>query len=102
MKRIRADELAVLERCVREAEARTCAEIVLVIRGSSGNYRDIDWLFASFVALVVLCVYLFSPYEAVPEQLPFGMLAAFFIAAGICRKTGLRRWLTRRKRRETH
>lgn len=94
-------ETQMLTRCVRELRARTSAEVVLVVRKVSGNYRDIDYLFGGFVALIALCVMLYSPWDFHELSVPFPILLVFFTAAFACRRTGLRRYLTRGRRRES-
>lgn len=89
-----------IARCIRELEARTSAEVVLVVRKVSGNYRDIDYLFGAFMAFSALCVMLYSPWNFHPLSVPLPMALVFFVAAFACRRSGLRRWLTRARRRE--
>jgi putative membrane protein len=96
--------LQVLTRCIQEVEARTEAEVVLVIRRASGMYRDIDYLIGALAALAVLLFELFSEYEFDPLAFPVPLILAFIVAARLSQASGRygpRRYLTSRKRRET-
>jgi uncharacterized membrane protein len=94
------DDAEVLERCLHELELRSEAEVVLVVRKVSGNYRDIDYLFGGALAFLALCLILFSPWEVDDFSIPLPVLLVFFAGAWFCRATHLRRYLTRKKRRE--
>ena len=85
---------------VAEAERKSAAELVVVIRPRSGDYRDVDYLFGAFVAWVVLLVILFSPWEIEALSIPLELLIVFVLGAFVCSITPLRRWLSARRRRE--
>lgn len=89
-----------LARCIRELEARTAAEVALVVRKVSGNYRDIDYLFGGFSALATLGVMLYSPWPLHALSVPLPLVIVFFASAFFCRRSGMRRYLTRARRRE--
>jgi putative membrane protein len=89
-----------LARCIAEVEARTRAEVVFLLRESSGNYRDVDHLFAAAVSFALLLFLLFSPVEFHPVSIPLPLLFTYGFAAVLCRYSPLRRWLTPRDRRE--
>ncbi len=89
-----------ITRMVEEAERKTTAELVVVIRPRSGNYRDVDYLFGAVLAFASLLVILFSPWIIDPNTIPLEIVIIFALAAWICSKTPLRRWLTTRRRRE--
>jgi putative membrane protein len=86
--------------CLHEIELRSEAEVVLVVRKISGNYRDIDYLFGGALAFLSLCLILFCPWEIDDFSIPLPVLLVFFAGAWFCRATHLRRYLTRKKRRE--
>lgn len=93
----------VIEKCIRELEARTRAEVVLVIRPASSRYRDIDYLFAALISFLFLCGILFVPYEIPESAIPLPMLLIFLCSAWLSRYSNLKRWLvpSSRKRQET-
>jgi uncharacterized membrane protein len=92
-----------LARCIQELEARTTAEVVLVLRRSSGNYRDTDSFFAALVTLVALCISLYSPWEVDPYSLPLPLVLLYFLAMRVSvslGRYGPRRFFTRAMRRD--
>jgi len=93
-----------LAHCIQEVEARTEAEVVLVIRRASGAYRDVDYLVGAIAALGLLLFKLFSDVEFDPLAVPLPLILTFIIAARLSHVSGRygpRRYLTTRKRRET-
>jgi putative membrane protein len=89
------DEIAA---AIREIETQTSAEIVVVVRGRSGTYRQADYLFGAIVALVGLVFVLFSPIEFHTYWIPFDVVALFAAGAWISsRGDWLRRLFTTRK-----
>ena len=84
---------------VTEAERTTSAEIVVVIRPCSGNYRDVDCLFGAAVAWLALLFIVFTPWPVHAYLVPFEVAFLFVVSAWLCSRTGLRRWLTTRRRR---
>jgi putative membrane protein len=87
-----------LAQAVRDIEKQTAAEIVVVVRGRSGTYRQADYLFGAIVALLGLIFVLFSPWEFHTYWIPFDVVALFVAGAFISsRGHFLRRLLTTRK-----
>lgn len=80
---------------VREIESATAAEIVVVVRGRSGTYRQADYLFGAIVGLLGLIFVLFSPWEFHTFWIPFDVVALFVAGAFVSSRGDLvRRWLT--------
>ncbi len=97
MRRPKFDQAAgqALEQAVRELEKNTAAEVVIVVRGRSGTYRQADYLFGALVALVGLAFILFSPIEIHVYWVPFDVIGLFIAGAFVCsRGSFLRRLLT--------
>jgi putative membrane protein len=83
---------------VREIEEQTDAEVVVVVRGRSGSYRQADYLFGALLAFLGLLFVLFSPFDFHTYWVPFDVIALFVVGAFICSRTPfLRRLLTTRK-----
>src|SRR5262249_55285022 len=83
---------------IREIEKQTNAEMVVVVRGRSGSYRQADYLFGFLVALVGLVFVLFSPIEFHTYWIPFDVIALFAAGAWVSsRGDWLRRSLTSKK-----
>src|SRR2546423_6706314 len=65
--------------CVREIEKQTDAEIVIVVRARSGNYRHADYLAGATLSFATLLFMLYSPFDfhhywvAVDVALLFGV-----------------------------
>jgi putative membrane protein len=100
MKTARFDKAAeeALAAAVREIESKTAAEIVVVVRGRSGTYRQADYLFGAILALLGLIFVLFSPWEFHTYWIPFDVVALFAAGAFISsRGDFLRRLLTTRQ-----
>jgi uncharacterized membrane protein len=92
--------LASVQTCVSTIEPRTAATLAVVLRGSSGSYRDIACLFGAAVAWIGLTVVVLVPEFTVHEwSIPFDVLVLFALGAWLCSATRLRRWLTTRRRR---
>lgn len=93
-----------LARCIKEAEARTEAEVVLVIRRCSGLYRDVDYLIGAVCALALLLFKLFSNIEFEPLSIPIPLILTFVVAARLSHAAGRygpRRYFTTKRRRES-
>lgn len=87
-----------LAQAVRDIEADTDAEIVIVVRGRSGSYRHADYLGGAIVALVGLIFVLFSPFEFHTYWVPFDVAVLFIGGAFVSSRTDtVRRALTARK-----
>ena len=82
MTRPRFDDAACdnLAQCVKEIEASTDAELVIIVRARSGNYAHADYLFGFTASFVILLFVLFSPIEFHPIWIPIDVAIAF--AAG--------------------
>lgn len=92
---------------VKDVEAHTCAEIVVVVRRHSGSYRDARAIIGAACAAALLAFGLFSPW-------PFSLHSIFLepILVGIAVAFGagyipaIQRWVTlpgeRRRRVEVH
>jgi putative membrane protein len=86
--------------CVREIEAQTDAEIVIVVRARSGSYRAADYLFGAILSFAGLLFLLYLPFDfhsywvAIDVALLF--VAGIFLSS---RSDSLRRLLTSEKHR---
>lgn len=85
---------------VERAEAKSAAEIVVVIRKQSGVYADVCYLCGAGLAFAGLLFVLYSPYDIHELWIPFDLIVLFALGAGVCALTPLRRLLTSEKRRE--
>ena len=87
-----------IAQAVREIEAKTDAEVVIVIRGRSGSYRQADYLCGAVLAFLGLLFVLFSPFDFHTYWVPFDVAVLFAIGAFVCSRTYLlRRLLTTKK-----
>ncbi len=84
---------------VEEIRPRTSAVFVVELRSSSGSYRDTALLFGAAVAWLGLIVILCIPHAVHPWSVPLDVLGLFLLAAWLCSRSRLRRWLTTRRRR---
>src|SRR4029077_21055027 len=82
-----------LAQAVRDIEKNTDAEIVIVVRGRSGAYRQADYLCGAIVALIGLVFVLFSPIEFHTYWIPFDVIALFIAGAWISSRGD---WIQRR------
>jgi putative membrane protein len=83
---------------IREIEKQTNAEMVVVVRGRSGNYLHADYLFGAIVALIGLVFVLFSPIEFHTYWIPFDVVVLFIAGAWVSsRGNWIRRTLTTKK-----
>jgi putative membrane protein len=97
MKRAKFDKAAseAIGRAVHEIEKHTDAEVVIVVRGRSGSYRQADYLFGAIVAFLGLLFVLFSPFDFHTYWVPFDVAALFAAGTFFCSRTYLlRRLLT--------
>jgi putative membrane protein len=89
-----------VEHLVGEVEARTDAEVVVVVAARSGSYRDVAWLTAGATAFLVLLFLLFSPWSFAPRWIPLDLLLVGVATGWIAlRAPALPRVFTRRARR---
>jgi putative membrane protein len=83
---------------IREIEKQTNAEMVVVVRGRSGNYLHADYLFGAIVALIGLVFVLFSPIEFHTYWIPLDVIVLFIAGAWVSsRGNWLRRTFTTKK-----
>jgi len=83
---------------IREIEKQTNAEMVVVVRGRSGNYLHADYLFGSIVALIGLVFVLFSPIEFHSYWIPLDVIVLFIAGAWVSsRGNWIRRTFTSKK-----
>jgi uncharacterized membrane protein len=93
---------AELTNAVRELEARSCAEVVIEIRGRSGSYAHADARFAALLAFVALFVLLFSPWPFQPVWVLIDAAIAYAIGWAIARRSdSVRRLMTTERERAT-
>jgi putative membrane protein len=84
---------------VGEAESRTAAEVVVVVRRTSGAWREVDLAVGAAVAFVVLLLLLFHPRPIAVEIMPVDVALAFIAGAVMCAGISpLKRALLPRKR----
>lgn len=89
-----------LAECVKAIENNTDAELVIVVRGVSGNYRHADYLFGALVAFAGLLVLLFLPVDFHTYWVPIDVAVLFAGSARLCSRSKiLRRLLTTPKYR---
>ncbi len=93
------EEAKILARGIAELEARTSAELVLVIRGASGNYRRVDLLGGSLAALLPLAWMLLSPQAFHYVSVPLPIALVFLLGWRIMPRGRLRNLLTTRDQR---
>ena len=87
-----------LAQCVKEIEKNTDAELVIVVRARSGNYRHADYLFGALIAFAGLLFLLFLPFDFHQYWVPIDVAALFVIGAYLCsRSRAIRRLLTTKK-----
>ncbi len=87
---------------VEAIEAQTSAEIVVCLRGSSGGYRDADYLFGLLSALGALLVLTFVARPAQVGSVPAGAVAAFLLGAVVSANVAPVRRLLLFRRRMIH
>jgi putative membrane protein len=100
MKSAKFDKAAsdAIAQAVREIEKKTDAEVVIVIRGRSGSYRQADYLCGAILAFLGLLFVLFSPFDFHTYWVPFDVAVLFAIGAFACSRTYLlRRLFTTKK-----
>jgi putative membrane protein len=97
-----ADTRAKVVAAVKEIEGQSSAEVVVAVRGASGSYRDVDYLFGFAAALAMLGVLLFDSHPFAIEGMPLGVVGAFVAGAALSANVlPLRRLLTTAARRES-
>jgi putative membrane protein len=88
-----------LTEAVDSAQRRTAARLVVVLRASSGSYRDVAYLVGALAAYLGLLLILFLPGTIHIYAVPFDVLLLFVLGAWATGRTRLRRWLTTNRRR---
>jgi putative membrane protein len=87
-----------LTSCISEIEKTTDAEVVVVVRARSGNYRHADYLFGAILALAGLLFLVFSPFDFHPYWFVVDVIILFGLGAYVSsRSNSIQRLLTRRK-----
>jgi len=83
---------------IREIEGETCAEVVVAVRPSSGNYRHADYAFGFLIAFAGLLLFLFHPrpiaLEGFALEFPLLFVIGALVSAAI---PPLRRLFVRRR-----
>src|SRR5712691_7733796 len=87
-----------LTSCVSEIEKTTDAEVVLVVRARSGNYRQADYLFGVLVAFTALLFLLFSPFDFHQYWVPIDIALLFVLGTFLSSRSNLIRRLLTKKR----
>ncbi len=89
-----------LEVCIQEIELRTSAEVVLVIRETSGSYRDVAHLAGAIAAWCLLLIAMSVP-ATIPEYwLPLPMAFVFWAVSFIVVKSRIKIWFAGPKRKK--
>jgi putative membrane protein len=97
MRRPRFDQSACdeLADCVRDIEAQTDAEIVIVVRARSGSYLHADYLCGAILSFAGLLFLLFAPFDFQHYWVAIDVVLLFGLGAyGCSRSSRLRRLLT--------
>src|SRR5260370_18990426 len=100
MKKAKFDQACceALAQQVREIEANTDAEIVIVVRGRSSSYRHADYLVGSLLAFAGLVFVLFSRFDFHTYWVPIDVLLLFAFGAFVSSGSNAnRRLLTTKK-----
>jgi len=86
---------------VCDIERRTCAEVVVEIRGRSGSYAHAHARFAAIAAFAGLLVLLFSRWSFRPLWVAIDVVVIYFVGLLIARRSDiLRRLVTTEKDRD--
>ncbi len=104
MTRAKFDQAACdsLAQCVKEIEKDTDAELVIVVRRVSGNYRHADYLFGAIISFAGLLCLLFLPIDFHQYWVPIDVAVLFLVGTWLCsRSPGIRRLLTSRRLRHS-
>jgi len=92
-----------IAKAIGVVEKKSSAEIVAVLRRSSGDYRYADLAFGAIVALAILCFFLYHPDEFDFTFLPLEQLGGFVLGAlASSRLPALRRLFTRAPARDAN
>jgi putative membrane protein len=94
-----ADAKPLVARAVADAEAQTCAEIVVSVRRTSGSYRDVDVIAGAAAGFAALLLMIFHPKPVRDAAIPLGVVIVFFATVVVFRSAdSLRRLLLGRRR----
>jgi putative membrane protein len=94
-----ADKAALVE-AVKAVEARSSAEVIVVVRKHSGSYLHADLLLGIAFGCATLWFLLFAPWEFLLPEILVGPLAVGTLVGLVCSHApGLRRLLTRQAAR---
>ena len=93
------EEYSGFKKCIQEIEARTSAEVVLVVREASGSYRDIGLMSGAVVSWLFLLGAISVPAEISEFWLPLPMAFLFFGTSALVVRSRLKAWLARPKRK---
>jgi putative membrane protein len=89
-----------LNRCVREIESQTDAELVVAVRARSSSYWHLDFLCGALLAYIALLIQLFSPRAVPPYVIAIDVALIFLLGSYICSHSDkLRRLLTTKEQR---
>lgn len=84
-----------VERCVRECERATRAELVVTIRGRSATHEGATHWTGAALALLLLLVLLFHPREFSTLGMPAALATVYLLGLFLARRSPhLQRWLT--------
>ena len=98
-----AETRTLVAAAVGDIEKTTSAEIVVVLRATSGHYRAADLAFGALLALILLCVFLYHPAEFDFTWFPLEQAGAFLSGVLLCASSPpLRRLLTPRSVRRVN
>ncbi len=86
-----------LTACVEGLHEKTAASLAVVVRPSSGPYRDVAFLFGSVVSWLGLVAILLLPHPIHAYMVPVDVVLLFVLGAWLCSATRLRAWLTPRR-----
>lgn len=70
-----------LKKAVEAVEARSAAEIMVVVRPWSAHYRHVDLAGGAALAFIMLIIALFAPVNFPPWQVALDVVVAFIIGA---------------------
>ena len=90
--------LKALHEVAQRVDHDTAATVTVVLRRSSGSYRDVEFLLGAIVAWLGLIALLFLPWDVAEWSVPIDVVVLFALSAWLCSRTRLRRWLTSRRR----
>ena len=93
MKRAKFDDASrvALTDCVKQIETTSNAELVLIGRARSGDYRHADYLFGALLAFVGLLFLLFLPFDFHQYWVPIDVVLLFAGGAFISSRSNLLR-----------